>query len=188
MKGLGKRGAIELSIGTVVIIVLAMTMLILGLVLVRTIFSGATTSVDNINSQVQNEINKIFGEDKKLVIYPSTDFIMVRQGKVEGFALGIQNLLSGSLAQGATFDYKVIPVSNFLQDCGLSEQEVMELFSAGSSEESNIPIATGTPTVRPVFFETGEGTPLCTIKFRVDVSTKGQNYDTAVVFVKFVAK
>ena len=117
MKGLGKRGAIELSIGTVVIIVLAMTMLILGLVLVRTIFSGATTSVDNINSQVQNEINKIFGEDKKLVIYPSTDFIMVRQGKVEGFALGIQNLLSGSLAQGATFDYKVIPVSNFLQDC-----------------------------------------------------------------------
>ena len=33
-----KKGAIELSIGTVVIIVLAMTMLVLGIVLVRNIF------------------------------------------------------------------------------------------------------------------------------------------------------
>ena len=45
-----KRGAMELSIGTIVIIVLAMSMLILGLVLIRTIFTGAKYNIDTIVS------------------------------------------------------------------------------------------------------------------------------------------
>ena len=43
-----KKGAMELSIGTIVIIVLAMSMLILGLVLIKTIFVGAKYNVDTI--------------------------------------------------------------------------------------------------------------------------------------------
>ena len=57
-----KKAAIELSIGTVVIIVLAMSMLILGLVLIRNIFTGATESVDQINDNVRSEIIKLFQE------------------------------------------------------------------------------------------------------------------------------
>lgn len=55
-----KRGAIELSIGTIVIIVLAMSMLILGMVLVRSIMCGAIGLTGNINSKVEGEINKLF--------------------------------------------------------------------------------------------------------------------------------
>ncbi|MDO8459482.1 MAG: hypothetical protein Q7S74_00065 [Nanoarchaeota archaeon] len=58
-----KKGAIELSIGTVVIIVLAMAMLILGLVLVRSIFKGAIDSVDITNRQVQAQITSLFSKD-----------------------------------------------------------------------------------------------------------------------------
>ena len=36
-----KKGAIELSMTTIVILVLAMSMLILGLVLIKAIFTGA---------------------------------------------------------------------------------------------------------------------------------------------------
>jgi hypothetical protein len=54
----GKRGALELSIGTVVIIVLAMSMLILGLVLVKNIFSGAKYNIDQLNDKVTDEINQ----------------------------------------------------------------------------------------------------------------------------------
>ena len=44
----GKKGAMELSMGTIVILVLAMSMLILGLVLIRTIFMGAKYNVQTI--------------------------------------------------------------------------------------------------------------------------------------------
>ena len=51
---LRKKGAIELSIGTIVIIVLAMSMLILGIILIKNIFSGSTNAVDDINKGVIN--------------------------------------------------------------------------------------------------------------------------------------
>ena len=63
-----KKGAIELSMGTIVILVLAMTMLIMGLVLIKTIFSGAKYNVEQINQKVEGEIGKLFSEDKQIVI------------------------------------------------------------------------------------------------------------------------
>lgn len=63
-----KKGAIELSIGTVVIIVLAMTMLVLGIVLVTNIFKGATEAVDILDKNVQDEIKDLFNNEKSDVI------------------------------------------------------------------------------------------------------------------------
>jgi len=55
-----KKAAIELSIGTIVIIVLAMSMLILGMVLVRSIMCGAIGLTGDVNTKVRGEINKMF--------------------------------------------------------------------------------------------------------------------------------
>lgn len=64
-----KKAAMEMSIGTLVTIVLLMTVLILGLILVQKIFSGATDSVDSINDQVMTQINNLFStENKELVV------------------------------------------------------------------------------------------------------------------------
>ena len=60
---INKRGALELSIGTIVIIVIGMSMLILGLVLVRTIFTGSTESINILNEKVQNEISSLFADE-----------------------------------------------------------------------------------------------------------------------------
>ncbi|MEK6953289.1 MAG: hypothetical protein AABX29_09845, partial [Nanoarchaeota archaeon] len=46
-----KKAALELSIGTIVILVLAMSMLILGLILIRTIFTGAKYNVETMNKK-----------------------------------------------------------------------------------------------------------------------------------------
>ncbi len=56
-----KKGAIELSIGTVVIIVLGVSMLILGMVLVRNIMCGALGLTGDVNEKVRGELNKFFG-------------------------------------------------------------------------------------------------------------------------------
>jgi hypothetical protein len=61
-----KKAAFELSMTTVVIIVLAMTMLALGLVLVRTIFKGATYTAESLNEKVKSEMDKTFADDSDL--------------------------------------------------------------------------------------------------------------------------
>ncbi len=57
---LSKKAAMELSIGTIVIIVLAMSMLIFGIILIRTIMCGALGLTGDINSKVRGEIQRLF--------------------------------------------------------------------------------------------------------------------------------
>ncbi|MEM4330866.1 MAG: hypothetical protein QW273_02560 [Candidatus Pacearchaeota archaeon] len=182
-----KKAAIELSVGTLVIIVLAMTMLILGLMLVRNILQGGDEAISTINDQVKKEINKLFGEDKKVVIFPSTNKpIKVRQEKQEGFALGIKNRITGREGERAVFSYEIIPVSNTEKDCGLSKEEVLNLFVGDSYKDEDIPIATGEEFTAPILFNTHKGDPLCTVRFRINVKVNDdKNYDSRVVYVEF---
>ena len=86
-----KKAAMEMSIGTMVTIVLLMTVLILGLILIRGIFRGATDSVDAINDQVRSEIENLFNtEDKELVVSLGTKHTAsVKQGTKDfGFVFG----------------------------------------------------------------------------------------------------
>ena len=56
-----KKAALELSIGTVVVIVIGITMLILGIVFVRNVMCGALGLTGDLNDKVKGEINKLFG-------------------------------------------------------------------------------------------------------------------------------
>lgn len=56
-----KKAALELSIGTVVVIVIAITMLILGIIFVRNVMCGALGLTGDLNEKVKGEINKLFG-------------------------------------------------------------------------------------------------------------------------------
>ena len=51
-----KRGAVELSVSTIVIVVLAMSMLILGIVLVKNIFSSANDIVDMVRLSFEKRL------------------------------------------------------------------------------------------------------------------------------------
>ena len=68
-----KQGALELSIGTIVVVVIGMSMLILGLVLVRTIFTGSTAAIGQLNDKVQGEISTLFVEEGKDIVVMTSD-------------------------------------------------------------------------------------------------------------------
>ena len=59
-----KRAAFEMSITTIVIITIAVIMLILGLVFVRTIMCGALNIAVGTIEGAQDELNKLFGEQR----------------------------------------------------------------------------------------------------------------------------
>lgn len=63
-----QKGAMELTIGTMVILVLGVVMLILGIVLVTNIMGGATNSVDDINNKVRGEIAALFSDEHSDVV------------------------------------------------------------------------------------------------------------------------
>lgn len=62
-KILDKKAAFELSMSTVVIIVLAMTLLVLGLTLIRKIIKMGTGVIDITDAGVRAKLNKILGEE-----------------------------------------------------------------------------------------------------------------------------
>ena len=70
----------EMSVGTIVTIVLLMSALVLGLVLTRTIFNTSRSAVDLTEQQLTNEIGKAFGSDEdKLAVYPKSGRLTIKQ-------------------------------------------------------------------------------------------------------------
>lgn len=63
MKIKNKTGAMEMTVGTIVTIVLLMSALVLGLILTRSIFKSSTENVQTIDDQVRSEINNLFAEE-----------------------------------------------------------------------------------------------------------------------------
>ncbi len=182
-----KKAAIELSIGTIVIIVLAMSMLILGLVLVKSIFSGSIDIAEMTTDQLKNQVAAMFGEDKKLVVYPDSRHINLKQGNEEGFGIGIKNLIEGSSAP-IKFSYEVVVSDPDLRSkCGISDREAEDYIITGRAED-NIEIPSGDFTSAKVLFNVPVGSSLCTIRYRVNAKANGQAYASELMDVTIKAK
>ena len=91
----GKKAAMEMSVGTIVTIVLLVTVLVLGLVLIRSIFTSGVRSVNQIDDKVRSAIDDLFIKDEsvKIAFSPSDRKVKIEQGAVsEGFAFSVRNI------------------------------------------------------------------------------------------------
>lgn len=59
-----KKAAMELSMGTIVVLVLGVSMLILGMVLIRNIMCSGLSITEDLTTGVKNEIKNLFGADR----------------------------------------------------------------------------------------------------------------------------
>ena len=152
--------------------------------LVQKIFSSASGAIDLTDEQLKGEINKLFGEDKRLVVYPSTRRVEIKQEDEDGIGFGIKNLQQGVSGTG-TFSYEVV-VSD-ATDCAETSEQILDWITVGGTEE-NIPIAVGSSAVQKVLFRIPTGTSLCTARFRVNVQADGQGYETDFFDITVKAK
>lgn len=179
-----KKGAMEMSVGTIVTIVLLVTMLILGIVLIRNIFSSAKGVVDLTDTQLRNEVNKLFSEDNAIAIYPGTRYVEIKQDSTDGVGFGIKNLQQG-VAGETTFSYVVSATD--VANCGISE-EVAEGWIVVGKAEDEIAIPSGGSIVRKVMFQIPIGSPLCIARFKVEVKAGGTAYASDFFDLKVLAK
>ena len=180
-----KRGAMELTMGTMVTIVLLVAALILGGVLVKNIFKSASGAVDLTDQQLREEINKLFSEEKEIAIYPPTRFVEIKQETTDGVGIGIKNLLQG-VSGSPSFSY-VIEVEDG-SNCGISDEQIKNWITVGGHADS-LTIPVGDMVTRKVLFNIPTGTPLCTARFSVNVYYgEGKPYESDFFDVKVKAK
>lgn len=173
---MAKRGALELSVGTIVILVLAMSMLVLGIVLIRNIFTGGTEAVDLINDNVKAQVNSLFNQDEnqKTEIYLPGHEAEVKPGKTYNVEFGVKNTLRG-VGGAPEFRYAV-SVAEIEQGCPITETKANSFIILGRN--GRVQIAAGEePKVIPIKIEIPSGTPLCSLTYNIDVTQAGQFYD-----------
>ncbi len=191
-KNLNKKAAVELSIGTIVIIVLAMSMLILGLVLVRSIFTGATDNVDEINEKVKEEIKNLFvSDDERAVLKLTESTAKVKQGAEFGVAFGIRNTESGVVGSQLFRYDTILDDPNINKNCGVSKEVAEQWIKFGSGSLSVRPGDVDAERIKIVL---PEDTPLCETKYRIIIyrPDKGESqsnpYEDLSFFLQIEAK
>ncbi len=172
MAYLNRKGALELSIGTIVVIVIGMSMLILGLVMVRTIFTGSTESVDTLNEGVMNEIVTLFddeGEDL-LIKLGSTNIAKVKPGNGFNVVVGAQHP-DGTKVGRETLEYQFTLAEDSDENClallGLERAE--GLFITRINTWNQFDKYSGSNAFTLIQIEVPKGTEKCTQKVNVDM-------------------
>lgn len=184
MENKNTKGQMEMSVGTIVTIVLLVTLLILGVVLIKNIFTSAKGVVDLTDQQLRSQISQLFSSEDKISVYPGTRLVEIKQESTDGVGIGIKNLLTGT-AGGVTFSYEVKAVET--SNCGISGSDAEKWIITGKSE-SSIPIASGDIAVDKIIFKIPTGSPLCIAKFRINVNAGGTAYATDSFNIEIKAK
>jgi hypothetical protein len=175
---MNKKAAMELTMGTMVTIVLLVMVLILGGYFVQKIFFSASGSLDAIDESVKGEINKLFSEDtnKKIIIYPPSRTTSFKKGDGGiGFALSMRN--TGT--EAATFTYSVAAIET---DCPSSLTVTQADGFLGLGKTGSVQIGPGDvmadPT--PITFNIPETAPPCSVKYGITMQKDGQAYGSSV--------
>jgi hypothetical protein len=171
MKKKYKIGAMEMSMGTIVTIVLLVSVLVMGIFFIQKISKSATGVIDLTDQQLRDQVNKLFSEDKEIVIYPGTRYLEIKQTTSDGIGLGIKNLGN---ADTFSYDVKATPGNNCPDS--FKSEDALNLISIGGTEEG-IELEAGGFAYRKVLFDIPTGTPLCVVRFSLNVdSTSGRKF------------
>ncbi|MBI2148050.1 hypothetical protein HYU23_00060 [Candidatus Woesearchaeota archaeon] len=100
-----KKGAIELSITTIIVVVIGVTLLIFGLVFVRGVFEKVTTLTEDAFRAAEKEVQQRMGASDK--IYVSGVNFEVESGKSTVFTVGVQNF--GEETTVSKFKIDIVP-------------------------------------------------------------------------------
>ena len=172
-----KKAAMEMSVGTIVTIVLLMSVLVLGIFLVQKIFGVGTSAIDQVDTKIQSEIDQLFADEgKKVVIYPKERFISIKKGDSGGFGFSILNKES----EVGSFSY-VITVGEVASDCIITPEQADKFIVIGK-QESDIILPSGSKLEDAIFvkFKIPESASLCQIRYKIDVQNNGVQYSPSV--------
>jgi hypothetical protein len=178
-----KRAAMEMSVGTIVTIVLLMSALVLGLILTKIVYKSSANAISSIDEGVRNQLDQAFQKDdsKKVVISPGRTVSVKKGGEDAGFGFSIRNI-----GATATFSYTIKYMDS---DCSTTANVANKLISLGSTGQG-ISIPGGNVMDNPILvkFRIPEDFPPCEIRYNLEVKRGASVYDTVQVDIKVVSR
>ncbi|MEK6833351.1 MAG: hypothetical protein AABY32_04850 [Nanoarchaeota archaeon] len=168
-----KTGAMEMSVGTIVTIVLLMSTLVLGLVLIRNIGKSSTENINAIDQKVKDQITKMFSEDdlSKVVIYPSRNIAIKKGDSESGFGLSIRNTEQSA----GVFSYAITNAGGVAgSNCEIPKAKAEDLIVLWRTK-TGIQIPGGDAMGEPIFvvFDIPETATPCLIGYTLTVTKIG---------------
>ena len=135
-----KKGALELSVNTIVVIVIGVTILTLGLVFVRGILTKTTDLSDKAFEDANRQLDSLGGTVTEFVtVAPET--VRVKAGDTTGLSVLIKNVetgtYSGVRAKLQSYDQNV--KCEFLDN---TQERTIRTLTPGTEERLNIRIRT----------------------------------------------
>ena len=177
-----KSGAIELSTGTMVIIILSMVVLVLAIFFIQQIFSLGTSAIDAVDAEIQSQIQELFAEEgRKVAVYPTSREITLKKGDTpRGFAFSIKNTGDVGLEPAAEFTYDVTAFD--VERCGFSEETANSFLLGGSG---SFALGPGDSLDFPVLvkFIIPETVPPCSMVYKLVIRKNNAPYSSPEVFV-----
>jgi len=150
-----KRASLEISIQAIVIVVLAMTLLGLGLGFIKGMFSNITKTTEGVTEQVRQRIlDDLITGDKK-VSFPTSE-ITIDKGGSDVLTVGVRNKKDTSLHYKMKFtpisgpDCAPCSINNWFQFA----QDKVYTLSAAEAEVRNIRLSVPTTIASGSYFLT----------------------------------
>jgi len=175
---MGKKAAMEMSVGTIVTIVLLMSVLVLGIFLVQKIFSGSNDAINSVNDQLNSQINQLFSDSSEdLIIFPSSGKVVVKKGSdPSGAAFSYRN----PEKETKTFVYTIEASDTFdyTEKCGSSmTKEIADKYIDQKSSKITLK-GSQVSRAQKIFFETPKNAVSCTLIYRITIKDEsGEFYD-----------
>lgn len=90
---MNKKGSLNLSINAIVVLILAITMLGLGLTFMKTMFGKVTTQFEDISSELENEVIKKLESSSSRLEF-NKYLVEMKRGETKSLYYGIYNNLA----------------------------------------------------------------------------------------------
>lgn len=172
-----KKRGMELVISTLVVIILAVMMLVLGSLLVRSTVCNAKKGVDLMSDFSQQEIQSLFSEQEDGTVAVKEINNEIPKKTYYGVGFVIKNELK-SASENFRYTIEVLD----LQDCPITEAEARSYIL--TQRTSTVTIAGGSTHSDVIEFKIPKEAPLCSLKYKIDVQVNGEIYGSSAFVVR----
>jgi len=173
-----KKGALELSINTIVIVVIGITLLTLGLVFVRGIFGQLDTLSRDTFGTAQAQIGRLGQGDARLI---TPSIVTVNQGKTTQ-----QNLVIGNDGEVGEFTVTLQRSSSSILPSEIGARMVL-VTGAVNNNQHEFRLKSGESLTIPLVIAATSDAPLTTgpnsIQYAIEVKKDGQPYENGAFII-----
>lgn len=175
----GKKGSLDLSMNTIVVVVIGIVILTLGLRWIYGIFGGLEEQRQQLNEATAQQIRDTFGESDDALNLLTTS-VVIEQGKYADIGVGIRNILS----EEHTFKY-VIEATDYPTNI-----QANQVISWVRWDKSNLNLKSGEIYTDTISIDP-KGAPLGIYKFKITLQCIDQGCtesESVPLTVRIVAK